>query len=502
MGSVSLCMIVKNEEKHLRECLLSVQGVADEIIVVDTGSTDSTKKIAAEFNSKIYDFKWVNDFSAARNYALSKSTSDWILYLDADERLDENSKQLVKRLAGEDGLIGYFCNVVSPSEAGSPSVMKFIRFFRRHPGVKFSGKVHEQIEPSLRALNYEIRDSEIVINHVGYDIDKSALKKKAERNLKLLLEDYKTNPSPYNAFQIGQTYLTLEDAESASKYFLKVLENPALDEAHIGQTLRYLAAYEFGKKNFAKAKDYVSRALELIPDSPIANVLAANIALEFQEANDAAKYAKIAYEKNRLALEGKLRAKFDVLVNEKNILLYGINLALLINDKDLFEYFYPKVQALELDENDKLLLSFYHSIYSSGNVPGEILSRFDKFKRKIDVRILAQAVKYLTEKGIEAAKLLAREFPENFELLFNLGEIFLESKPEQSRAFLENAQKINPSDLKTMWNLFNLYFSELNLPKLEVLLSNVKKYHSDNLELINVMERIIVKLKNLPDASK
>ena len=502
MGSVSLCMIVKNEEKHLRECLLSVQGVADEIIVVDTGSTDSTKKIAAEFNSKIYDFEWVNDFSAARNFALSKTTSDWILYLDADERLDENSKQLVKRLAEENGLIGYFCNVVSPSEAGSPSVMKFIRFFRRHPDLRFSGKVHEQIEPSLRKLNYEIRDSEIVINHVGYDIDKEALKRKAERNLKLLLDDYKTNPSPYNAFQIGQTYLTLEDAESASKYFLKVLENPLLDEAHIGQTLRYLAAYEFGKKDFEKAKDYISRALELIPDSPIANILAANIALEFQDLDDAAKYAKIAYEKNRLALEGKQRAKFDILINEKNILLYGINLALLINNKDLFEYFYPKVQTLDLEESDKLLLSFYHSIYTSGTVANEILSRFEKFKRKIDVRILAQAVKYLNENGVEVAGLLAREFHQNFELLFNLGEIYLESNPEQSLFFLESAQKVNPADLKTTWNLFNLYFSKLDLSKLEALLSNVKKYHSDNLELINVMERIIVKLKNLPDVSK
>ena len=80
MPKLTLSMIVKNEEQYLHGCLKSVKDVADEIIIVDTGSTDSTKDIASSFGAKIYDFDWIDDFSAARNFALEKSTGDWILY--------------------------------------------------------------------------------------------------------------------------------------------------------------------------------------------------------------------------------------------------------------------------------------------------------------------------------------------------------------------------------------------------------------------------------------
>ena len=92
MSKITLSMIVKNEERYLRECLESVKDIVSEIVIVDTGSTDSTIKIAKDYGAKLYSFGWINDFSAARNFALSKSTGDWILYLDADERLSENSK--------------------------------------------------------------------------------------------------------------------------------------------------------------------------------------------------------------------------------------------------------------------------------------------------------------------------------------------------------------------------------------------------------------------------
>lgn len=94
----SLCMIVKNEEETLRECLDSLCGIMDEIIIVDTGSTDDTKKIAAEYTAQIYDFEWVDDFSKARNFAFSKATGDYIYSADADESLDEINRKKLKDL--------------------------------------------------------------------------------------------------------------------------------------------------------------------------------------------------------------------------------------------------------------------------------------------------------------------------------------------------------------------------------------------------------------------
>ncbi len=96
--SLSLCMIVRDEEKTLKRCLDSVKSFINEIIIVDTGSKDKTKEIAKSFNSKIYDFKWINDFSAARNFAFSKATSDYIMWLDGDDFINEEDINKIKLL--------------------------------------------------------------------------------------------------------------------------------------------------------------------------------------------------------------------------------------------------------------------------------------------------------------------------------------------------------------------------------------------------------------------
>ena len=98
MIEISLCMIVKNEEKVLARCLDSIADLMDEIIIVDTGSTDATKEIAARYTDRIYDFEWVEDFSAARNFSFSKATRDYIYTADADEVLDEENRQRFREL--------------------------------------------------------------------------------------------------------------------------------------------------------------------------------------------------------------------------------------------------------------------------------------------------------------------------------------------------------------------------------------------------------------------
>ena len=92
MVTISICMIVKNEEKHLARCLDSIADLAEELIIVDTGSTDRTKEIAAKYNARIYDFKWNGDFSDARNFSFSKATKEYIYQADADEVLDETNR--------------------------------------------------------------------------------------------------------------------------------------------------------------------------------------------------------------------------------------------------------------------------------------------------------------------------------------------------------------------------------------------------------------------------
>ena len=100
MATISLCMIVKNESAVLARCLDSIADLMDEIIIVDTGSTDNTKEIAAQYTSRIYDFKWTSDFSAARNFSFSKATMEYIYTADADEILDDANRERFLRLKG------------------------------------------------------------------------------------------------------------------------------------------------------------------------------------------------------------------------------------------------------------------------------------------------------------------------------------------------------------------------------------------------------------------
>ncbi|HVO75775.1 MAG TPA: glycosyltransferase family 2 protein, partial [Ignavibacteriaceae bacterium] len=255
---ITLCIIVKNEEKYLRECLESVKDIADEIVLADTGSTDNTVDIAREFNAEIHHFKWIDDFSAARNFALGKCTGSWILYLDADERLSGNSLNELKNIAGREELLGCRCLVKSVNESnGKPNFMMYTRLFRNSPNLKFTGKVHEQIDESLIANGYKIEDTAIEIIHIGYNIPGKALEQKAKRNLKLLIQEFEKNKSSYNAWQIANTYSVLEDHERANQYYQLAVKDEDLNKSYKAFAFMNLAAFEFKKHNLNQAAEYL-----------------------------------------------------------------------------------------------------------------------------------------------------------------------------------------------------------------------------------------------------
>lgn len=166
MVSFSLCMIVKNEEAVLRRCLDSVADLMDEIIIVDTGSTDRTKEIAREYTDKVFDFEWINDFSAARNFAFSKATGDYIYSADADEVLDEENRQrfkiLKENLLPEIEIVQmkygnqlHFGTVYNFNEEYRPKLFKRVREFQ------WIEPIHETVRTSP-----VVYDSDIVINHM------------------------------------------------------------------------------------------------------------------------------------------------------------------------------------------------------------------------------------------------------------------------------------------------------------------------------------------------
>jgi|GEM_PF-2281477 len=186
--TLSLCMIVKNEQKHLARCLQSAKPVVDEMIVVDTGSSDRTKDIATAFGARVFDYPWTGDFSAARNYSLAHATGDWILILDADEiiaRQDhEELRKLIARRSSPPMAYDFVTrNYILPvhitgwkandgeypeEEAGTGWAYSIkVRLFPRDARIQFVNPVHELVEPTLKQINIRIKNSAIPIHHYG-----------------------------------------------------------------------------------------------------------------------------------------------------------------------------------------------------------------------------------------------------------------------------------------------------------------------------------------------
>lgn len=325
MPVLSLCMIVKNEEKYLKDCLESVKSVADEIVIVDTGSTDRTIEIAGEYNAKIFSFEWVNSFSAARNFALGNCTGNWILYLDADERLSEKSIEELKKNIIRPEKFGVKCTVKSiESESGRDNTMKYTRLFRNISGIEFTGRIHEQIDPSLTKLNFKIQNSNIEILHLGYNISAEGKKEKAARNLGLLLKDFEETGSNYIAYQLAQTYNILEDMENAEKYSLIAVNGKSLNQQQ--RAISYgLLANNFLKKHDANsALYYINEALKWDATQPYLNLLTSKIYLRMQDYTNAEEYCRRALEANARLLSGNNSSSLDIIMNEEEILYYGL----------------------------------------------------------------------------------------------------------------------------------------------------------------------------------
>lgn len=160
MATISLCMIVKNEEDVIARCLNSVKDIVDEIIIVDTGSTDNTKEIVKDFTNKVFDFNWINDFSAARNYSFSKATMDYILWLDADDVILEEDrikfKQLKESLDPAVDIVMMKYNV-GFDDQGNPNFSFFRgRLSKRSRNYLWYEPVHEYLQTSGNIINVDI----------------------------------------------------------------------------------------------------------------------------------------------------------------------------------------------------------------------------------------------------------------------------------------------------------------------------------------------------------
>lgn len=269
---VSLCMIVKNEEINIARCLNSVVNAVDEIIVVDTGSSDLTKQIAEKAGAKVISFPWHDDFSAARNASLELATGKWILFLDADEELEPGSSQAIRQVAENDNE-GYFIKIVNfIGEEGSiescPDLV--FRMFRNKPEYRFRGAIHEQIIDVILSVNEQARFQiapNVIIRHYGYLNRQIIAKDKKNRNLAIIRKELENQPNNNTLrYHYGVELYRTNSFREAIQELVGVESTTDPGTIYYPKLLRYIALAYYGTKQNDKALEAIYRGLKLFPD--------------------------------------------------------------------------------------------------------------------------------------------------------------------------------------------------------------------------------------------
>lgn len=227
MLPISICIITKNEELNIENCLKPLRAYDWEIVVVDTGSTDHTKEVVAKYADKVLDYNWCDDFSAARNFSIDQASHDIILVIDSDEYLTEVDTEAILHLASQNPVsVGLLSRENHYQMNGTDSV--YVDLVERLFSKKYyhyEGIIHEQVrlrEPDR--YTYETYQIPLILNHSGYNGSEESLREKALRNISLLEKDLEAHPdNPYTYFQIGQAYNMIHDDENACLYYGKGL---------------------------------------------------------------------------------------------------------------------------------------------------------------------------------------------------------------------------------------------------------------------------------------
>ncbi|WP_227763792.1 glycosyltransferase family 2 protein [Zhaonella formicivorans] len=296
-SKISLCMIARNEEQNLRRCLKSVQGVVDEIIVVDTGSTDNTCQVAREAGAVVRSFIWNDNFSDARNASLEGATGEWILFLDADEELPRESCEVLRRLTSNEDVEGYFVKIVSliGSEGWTETCPDLIfRLFRNRPEYRFRGAIHEQIADVILEKNpkaaYRIAEDFVII-HYGYLDSQISEKDKKNRNLKIIEKELEQEQgNRLLRYHYGVELYRAQRYEEAALELIRAANGIDPNTIYLPKLLRYIVLAYQSAAQPAQALNVALLGLKFFPNYADLYYYAGLLYLELKQYSSAYEY--------------------------------------------------------------------------------------------------------------------------------------------------------------------------------------------------------------------
>jgi glycosyltransferase involved in cell wall biosynthesis len=298
---LSLCMIVKNEETTLPKCLSSVQHVVDEMVIVDTGSSDRTVYIAEEFGAKVYHFQWCNDFSAARNAALEHVTGDWILVLDADETLTPSIVPQIKSIIDSEEYL--LLNLLRHEVGAEQSPYSLVsRLFRHHPDIRFNRPYHALVDDSIAEIlttepHWQIGYLQGVgIVHKGYQKTAIAQNNKFAKAQSTMETFLATHPDdPYVCSKLGALYVETGKIAQGMKLLQRGIK-ASVDNYEMLYELHYHLGIAHNHLQDTQQAIWHYQAAIKLPIYPMLKLGAYNNLGNLLKANGDMNQAKTAYE--------------------------------------------------------------------------------------------------------------------------------------------------------------------------------------------------------------
>jgi glycosyltransferase involved in cell wall biosynthesis len=269
---LSACLIVRNNERTIRACITSLKPWVDEIVVVDTGSTDRTAEICRELGCRVYHMTWPDSFSAARNQSLKYARGLWVFVMDSDDEIDEVNGRLLRQLVltAPPGLMAYVGRVLCPG-AGSDghldvTAVTQVKLFRNRPDLRFEFRIHEQILPSIRRAQDAIAFSDLFVVHAGADRTPEGYRRKLRRDVRLLKMELAERPGcPFSLFNLGMTYSDAKKYRRGVSWLRQCIAASEPGDSHLRKTYALLASSLFQLGRYDEAAEAIRRGRELYP---------------------------------------------------------------------------------------------------------------------------------------------------------------------------------------------------------------------------------------------
>ena len=404
---LSLIMIARNEEKNIEKALESVRGIVYESIVADTGSTDKTVDIAGELGAKIYNFEWIDDFSAAKNYAIEQATGNWVLVLDADEYFPQGDAQklldflieIESDQASSDNCLAVGCMMVNLDDNGRQTTrFRTVRVFRNIPSMRYIGRIHEWMDIDAGKI---VHLDNITMMHTGYAESVHEEKGKTERNIAMLRAELSRNPDDvnYKAYLANSLNSSTDPKyrEEAAKLFTEILESKQrtqlLGILRVKLYTYFINKYMSDPDKLRESEQMCRQALEELPGTLDFMYY---LALVFSKKGEHQKAWQLLRE-CELRLKDNTQTDVSILIPADPTIIFSQMILTAKELGDIENVLLYSTHVLTIDKTRQSVLGpciatmLYYGVSESETI--ELLSNIYDFKNPDDVTIVSTAAR-------------------------------------------------------------------------------------------------------------